>query len=77
MAKVSEPNSSWLKQAFFGLIAAPAFILVLALCAMNAHDIDFMWFPLAPLLQIPLFLPLLIIFVLGFLVGWLLSRLEN
>jgi len=74
---VPEPTSRWLKKGLFGLIAAPVFLIVILMCALNAQDIDFKWFPLMAEIQLPLFLLLLAFFATGFVVGGLLSRLEK
>ena len=65
------------RHLLFSLTALPVFIILIALCVMNADMVSVMWSPVSPLLELPLFVIMLSFFTVGFLMGSLLTWLDK
>lgn len=65
------------RRFLFPIVAIPLFILLVAACVLNAHNVDFLWSPVAAVFTVPLFAVILLFFALGFLAGALLTWLDK
>lgn len=65
------------RRVLFFIIAVPVLLLLMYVCIMNAHAVDFLWSPVAPTLEWPLFVFILAAFAVGFLVGALFTKLKS